>query len=170
MKSVYQCLPEGNLQFPIFPRTCPKTPTFLPFFPRFGIGSLDSDSETWLNHSGALHSSFGIQYTDARLRPAVAMLTDGLWCGITMESLWNHYGWSGCVMGLSWFVPCAATTLQCLKISWKHQVTWGVWIWKGRPMSCECEFRAKKWNTTSLPLSISANVAWSARLIRHSGG
>ena len=39
---------------------------------RFGIGSLDSasetseTSETWLSRSGVLQSSFGIQYTDAR--------------------------------------------------------------------------------------------------------
>lgn len=62
----------------------------------FGIGSLDAESETWLNHSGALHSSFGIQYTSS-LRWAFSHLGIG---GTNIEAVSELEGLYSIIVGL----------------------------------------------------------------------
>eukprot|EP00435_Cladocopium_sp_Y103_P036893 s2224_g9.t1 len=62
----------------------------------FGIGSLDSESETWLRQSGAADSSFGIQYTSS-LRWAFSHLGIG---GTNIEAVSELEGLYSIIVGL----------------------------------------------------------------------
>eukprot|EP00435_Cladocopium_sp_Y103_P009155 s4814_g2.t1 len=62
----------------------------------FGVGSLDSESETWLSKSGAADSSFGIQYT-ASFRWALSNLGIG---GTNIEAVSELEGLYSIIVGL----------------------------------------------------------------------